>query len=722
MIASGFHMNCALARVWFSRLASAAFLIALGSPLHAQTLIVSYFGYNPYPATTGPGTGISGLGFFNASAFPTLAQIGSTVQGIGTAEGDSCLAGGTNQIFVADNSNVIRTYTLNSAMTGVTAGAVPFTITPPALFTTTSFASLSLNSTGPTLYAAGGSGGIYAINALTGNQIPGSPVALTVSSVTRQVHDVAYSPLTNTVYATYPGGDTVYAFDGTTLAAKPAANITLPTTAVNPNTGATSTVSYAQEGLVVDAAGNLFVSNFGTIKTLAQPGVLEFVNATGTPIPFFSTVFDHPLGLAVGPGDGKIYVANFGDNSGTNTGGVLQISPSGSYPTYVVAATLNTNAPAGDNPKYLQFVQNCTPSTPPTGTIEVCKMSSTVNPVPANGVFNFTVSGSAFSTSTNPLIVPVGECSGPIQVTPPASTITELPVLGVGVSDISAFGYTSPIAAETSFLESSNLQARTATVMVVSPATPGDTSTETVVTFTNQQFPPAILKVCKVAGPGVNVNTPFTFTLTPPATTVTVGAGPLNEGGFCVVVPGTYQVGAAVSISEAVPGGYAAPTITVNGKNAPSAGCSPTPYCVVATIAPGINEVSFTNSCSGANGVACPALPLPGQNSFSGLDIVNYSLVSQTAASGSQWFVTYRADLVNAGATGFGPVMARLTSLDPAGVQVLGEGALEFPAAPANGQVGSRNTFTVLTDLSSPLDFSKLRWTFQSTRSVPPRR
>src|ERR1017187_9236940 len=277
----------------------------------------------------------------------------------------------------------------------------------------------------------------------------------------------------------------------------------------------------------------------------------------------------------------------------------------------------------------------------PGGYVEVCKSSSTKNPVPANGIYSFTVSGSAFSSSSNPLMVPVGECSGPIPVAPHTATITELPVPGVGVSAITAVGYTPPPnSLPENLMESYDLQTRNATVLLVPPTTPGDTSTETLVTFTNYEAPPGQLKVCKVAGAGVAVDTPFTFTVNA-GTGFPVEAGPLDQGGYCVVVPGTFQVGTPELVAETVPFGDAAPAITVNGASAPSLGCAPEPpfNCVAAEMGPGINEVSFTNSVRGQSQQL--------ETTFSNLDIVNYSLVRQTAVTGTQSYMTYRADLLN---------------------------------------------------------------------------
>jgi hypothetical protein len=103
-----------------------------------------------------------------------------------------------------------------------------------------------------------------------------------------------------------------------------------------------------------------------------------------------------------------------------------------------------------------------------------------------------------------------------------------------------------------------------------------------------------------------------------------------------------------------------------------------------------------------------------------GLSIVNYSFVSQVPTTGTQSYMTYRADLLNTGTKPMGPIVATLASLDPSTVQVVGQGALNFTSAPAHSQIASSNTFTVLTNPAVPVDFSKLSWTYQSRRSIRP--
>jgi hypothetical protein len=263
-------------------------------------------------------------------------------------------------------------------------------------------------------------------------------------------------------------------------------------------------------------------------------------------------------------------------------------------------------------------------------------------------------------------------------------------------------------------------------------------TTAPLVTFTGGGCTPkaiAIVSSGSVAGialisPGSGCTTAPVVTIASPpsapgniqatatAAIVSVEAGPAAEGGYCELVNGTFEVGTSGTVTEMVPAGDLVTTITVNGANATPFNCGLDPYggggfpcSVIAAIGPGINEVSFTNTCTSN----CPA---PGAGTISpNLQVVNYSLVRQAAATGTQLYVTYRADLLNLGPRAMGPLAAILTSLSPSKMQVVGQGALEFPSAPAYSQVASSNTFTILTDPSIPFDSSKLSWTFESMRS-----
>lgn len=76
---------------------------------------------------------------------------------------------------------------------------------------------------------------------------------------------------------------------------------------------------------------------------------------------------------------------------------------------------------------------------------------------------------------------------------------------------------------------------------------------------TGPQCEPGLLKVCKVAGPGIAIGTPFTFTAGSSKFAVPAGPAP---GGTCMIGP-TFPVGSNVTVDEDVPPGYTVSSITV---------------------------------------------------------------------------------------------------------------------------------------------------------------
>jgi hypothetical protein len=99
--------------------------------------------------------------------------------------------------------------------------------------------------------------------------------------------------------------------------------------------------------------------------------------------------------------------------------------------------------------------------------------------------------------------------------------------------------------------------------------------------------------------------------------------------------------------------------------------------------------------------------------------IVNYQLVSVTPAAGGLSNVTYRADVVNCGRA-LASVTGTVKTLDPFTVRIVpGQDMLNFAPVPANSEVTSSNTFTVLMNAALPLDPSKLVWTFQTALAPP---
>ena len=106
-----------------------------------------------------------------------------------------------------------------------------------------------------------------------------------------------------------------------------------------------------------------------------------------------------------------------------------------------------------------------------------------------------------------------------------------------------------------------------------------------------------------------------------------------------------------------------------------------------------------------------------GQGS-SPLSIVNYRFVSEQRSTRTDWFVTYRADVANTGLPRSG-VTATVTSLTPNIQVVAGQGTLHFGPIPANSQVTSLDTFTILVDRTVPFDFASLRWAFLNPLANP---
>ena len=96
------------------------------------------------------------------------------------------------------------------------------------------------------------------------------------------------------------------------------------------------------------------------------------------------------------------------------------------------------------------------------------------------------------------------------------------------------------------------------------------------------------------------------------------------------------------------------------------------------------------------------------------LSVGNYQLVGEQRVTRTEWYATYRAELVNRG--GARPaVTARVQSAVPTIQIVPGQDLLHFPAVSANAAVTSVDTFTVKVDRSVPTNFdTDLRWAFDN--------
>ena len=99
--------------------------------------------------------------------------------------------------------------------------------------------------------------------------------------------------------------------------------------------------------------------------------------------------------------------------------------------------------------------------------------------------------------------------------------------------------------------------------------------------------------------------------------------------------------------------------------------------------------------------------------------ITNYKFVAEERVTRTQSNVTYAADLVNPGPA-ITSAVATLSTSVPNITVVPTSRTLSFGPVPANGQVTSNNTFTILVDRSVPFSFSDLIWSIQANAPLPP--
>lgn len=514
--------------------------------------------------------------------------------GGGGGEGMACVVGSNNVLYIDDNGSRINAFNL-------TSGA----------WITTSFSGgsalvgMTINAAGNLIYA-----GDYSLEKVFSLSPAGPPtyllneVASTPSPAGSMnfMHDVALgkvpTALAGDVFTSYFPNDNsgIDQFQNVgSLLPLSFQGEALPFTGSPAGCATFTNGLHCWErvsGIVFDAAGNLWVNS----ATPGDNGTFEFYQG-GSAIPEFlplnftpsAGTGDFPVGIAIAPltdptNPGQILTANF------NAGTVSIINPATctGTPGTPGACTRSTFFTPGANPKYVTYNQSC-PNPDNDGYIEVCKQSNPAFPV--KGTFNFTVTTPMYSSG--PEGVPVGECSGPIQVPPGNVTVTETPQAGVSVSDVTAYSYSSGgayIDQLVSWPAPNPPNPPNPYAAVVGVASGNDVALETIATFTNSsaEGQTGQLKICKIAGTGVKVGTPYHFTVGSSKYTVEAGPAP---GGYCVLA-GTYTVGTQETVTETVPTGIFA-TIAVQP---PANGGAVTSDSVVVTIGDGITEADFTDS------------------------------------------------------------------------------------------------------------------------------
>jgi hypothetical protein len=335
---------------------------------------------------------------------------------------------------------------------------------------------------------------------------------------------------------------------------------------------------YQSLGMAFDSDGDIWTSDFsegagvGRLLEFNSAGVFQrLVTVPGSSQEMGKIAISAPNPAdPLNPNNNTIYVTDYGNNKlyilDEVTGNLLFSLPS------------NLNGSLG--------VAVCDVIVKPQpGYLEICKASDPAHPV--TGTFTFTATRTGFNSG--PISVPVGQCSGSIQVPSSAVTVTETPVLGVAVSNVTAYAY-DELGFYHDELNSWTLPDLHAIVNVMA----GDEDEETLTTFTNYAAPPGLLKLCKVAGDDFTLGQLFQFTVTSGGQrhVYYITAGPRQQGGNCVLA-GNFPVNTQVTITEAFNFPYFPVSITVNEGQLQS--CSPVGYCAIATIIPGITEVTYTN-------------------------------------------------------------------------------------------------------------------------------
>ena len=174
------------------------------------------------------------------------------------------------------------------------------------------------------------------------------------------------------------------------------------------------------------------------------------------------------------------------------------------------------------------------PAGPTTGFLQICKVAGAGIAVGTN--FTFSVAGTPVTVAAGP--APGGSCS--LALVEPAGPVTILETLPAGTA------LTAVTSLPGGSLVSSNLAAGSAIVTVTGGG-------QTIATFLDTSIPlpsTGFLQICKVAGAGVAVGTPFTFSVAGIPVTVLAGPAP---GGFCSA-PLVMPVGATLIAESPVAG------------------------------------------------------------------------------------------------------------------------------------------------------------------------
>jgi len=323
-----------------------------------------------------------------------------------------------------------------------------------------------------------------------------------------------------------------------------------------------SNLPAGQATVTVTAGGETIVRFENARVPVPSTGFLQICKVAGAGIAtgtnFIFMVDGTPVTVPAGSPPGGACSAAFVKSAGPVN--VTETLLSGTVLTAVATTPrgllLNSNLAAGTATVLVQnggqtivtFVDAIPGGPPATGFLQICKVAGAGIDVGTN--FTFTVAGTPpFAVPAGP--APGGFCSSPLLE--PAGPVIVMETLPSGTT------LTGVTTLPSGLLVSSNLATGSATVTVIAG---GQTFATFLDTVTSVLPSTGFLQICKVAGAGVAVGTPVTFSVAGSPVTVLAGPAP---GGSCsaplIVAAGATLIaesayaGTALSSVTTLPGG-----------------------------------------------------------------------------------------------------------------------------------------------------------------------
>ena len=313
--------------------------------------------------------------------------------------------------------------------------------------------------------------------------------------------------------------------------------VQLTAVSISPNGALVSSDLAAGAATVTVDPGGLTVVTFQNARIPVPPtGFLQICKVAGVGVAigtnFVFMVSGSPVTVPAGPPPGGACSPGFVQPAGPAT--IVETSLSGTVLEAVTTLPggllVSSDLAAGTAIVTIQnggqtivtFVDGIPIVPPTTGFLQICKVAGAGIAVGTN--FTFSVAGTPVIVTAGP--APGGSCSP--ALVEPAGPVNVLETLPSGTT------LTSVTTLPVESLVSSNLAAGGATVTV-------NGGGQTIATFLDAIIPvlpsTGFLQICKVAGTGVALGTPFTFSVAGNSVTVIAGPAPGGDCSPSLVMP-----------------------------------------------------------------------------------------------------------------------------------------------------------------------------------------